>query len=302
LKEEEMELFYGDKDEEGNINWVSADEQLVFNVSGADNNSVARRALYNPPYPDNEKRKRFKSRFKMYKSLTDTVYYQSKLFTIAQMTHALHNKGVDKNIDTLFIPAYDFYYGLTYDRNFTYDTIKRYRIVSCKDIEADNEYREKEKRITQERDEANRRYNEVYWAKNDDGTLETKLQRYYAPSSVGKLGWINCDRFYQNPQNIETPVEVPNIFTNADIQYFLIYKSFSGLMSGKLTKNANQQFVLSNLPAGEKVTIVAFAKQQGQLYNCKEDFTISKGKSIKPDFKAISTEEMNKMFGSNIRM
>ncbi len=73
-------------------------------------------------------------------------------------------------------------------------------------------------------------------------------------------------------------------------------------MSGKLTKNTNQQFVLSNLPAGEKVTIVAFAKQKGQFYNCKEEFTISKGKSIKPDFKAISTEEINSMFGSNIRM
>ncbi|MES2848171.1 MAG: hypothetical protein V4685_03905, partial [Bacteroidota bacterium] len=159
-----------------------------------------------------------------------------------------------------------------------------------------------EKKITAERDAANRRYNAEWWKQNDDGTLESKIQRYYAPSSVKKLGWINCDRFYESPQQIETPVELPTLFTKADVQYFLIFRSFNGLMSGKLMKNEKKEYVLANLPKGERVTIIAFAKQNGQVYNCSEDFTIVPGKTIKPAFKEISTAEIKKMFGSNILM
>ena len=299
LKEEEMELFYGDKDTEGNINWVKAEQPLSFNTT-PDNTAV--RAAYNPPYPDNEQRKRYKSKFKLYKKLTDTVYYRDKLMSLENLIHTLKSNGVDKNIDTLLIPAYDFYYGLDYNRNYEYDTIKRYRIVSGKDIEDDIAYRAAEKKITAERDEANRKYNAEWWKNNDDGTLESKIQRYYAPSAVSKLGWINCDRFYQYPQQIETPVELPTLFTKADIQYFLIFKSFNGLMSGRLMKNAKEEYVLPNLPQGERVTIVAFAKQNGQVYNCSEDFTIVPGKKIKPDFKEVSTDEIKKMFGSNVLM
>ena len=178
IKDNEMELFYGDKDEEGSINWVKADEPLTGN------SSIALRAIYNPPYPDNEQRKRFKSKFRLYKSLNDKVYYQKKLMTIEQMTNVLHHNGVDKNMDTLLIPAYDFYAGLSYNRNYKYDTIKRYRIVSCKDIDTELDSMEKEKKITALRDEVNRKYNEEWWKENNDGTLESNLQRYYAPSSV----------------------------------------------------------------------------------------------------------------------
>jgi hypothetical protein len=256
--------------------------------------------VYRPPYPGNDERKRFKSRFKLYKTLTDQVYYQKNLMTIEQMAHVLHNNGVDKNIDTLQIPLYEFYYGLSYNPKFKYDTVKRYRIVSCKDIEADIDSMAKEKKITEEREEANRKYNEEWWKTNDDGTLEGKLQRYYAASSVTKLGWINCDRFYQYPQNIETPVEIPYTFSNPDIQYFLIYKSINGLTGGKLVKNEKQQYVLYNLPRGEKVTMVAFTKQDGKIYNYKEEFVIKPNQTIKPEFKIISAEEMNKMFGANV--
>lgn len=293
IKEGDMELFYGDKDKEGNINWVKAEQPLAFNYDPPVRNA------YNPPFPGNEERKRFMSKFKMYKSPNDKIYFDNKLITILQFAQLLQSRGVDKNIDTMFIPSYEFYYGLQYNSKFKYDAIKRYRIVSCQDIEDDIAYRTVQRKITEERDMANRKYYDTWWKAN---SLEGQIQDYYAPSSVGRLGWINCDRFYQAPQLIETPVEIPYTFNNPSIQYFLIYNSFNGLMSGRLEKNEKQQYVLSGLPPGEKVTIVAFAKQNGVVYNCKEEFTITAGKTIKPDFKIVSAEEMNKIFGSNIRI
>lgn len=293
IRDEEMELFYGDRDKAGNMNWVKANEPLEFKYT------TARVTAYDPPFPDNGLRKRFKSKFRLFKSLKEEIYFNDKLITIEQFARLLQQRGVDKNIDTLLIPLYEFYQGLKYDPKCRYDTIKRYRLVSCKDIEDEIAWKEQERKITDERDEANRQYALQWRAGN---TLEVKLQAYYAPSEVRNLGWINCDRFYQSPQLIEMPVEIPYTFNDPSVQYFLIYKSVNGLMSGRLAKNSSQQYVLANLPAGEKVTIVAFTKQNGVIYNCKEDFTITAGKILKPEFKAVSTEEMNKMFGSNVRM
>lgn len=302
IKEDDMELFYGNKNETGDINWVSADEQL--NSTTNYNAGINRYASYNPPYPDllSTERKRFKSKYRLYNSINGKVYFENKLTTLKGMIDILQKRGVDKNIDTLFIPSYEYHYGLKYDPKYQYDTVVKYRIISCKDLEAERDSLAKEASLKAVRDQANRKYNEAWWKKNDDGSLEGRLQQYYAPSAVTRLGWINCDRFYQYLQNIETPVEIPYTFTNSDIQYFLIYKSFNGLMSGKLVKNTKQQFVLSNLPYGEKVTLVAFTKQNGQVYNCRQDFVITPGKTIVPAFKTISAEQMNKMFGSNIKI
>ncbi len=292
LKEEGMELFYGNRDTKGNINWVEADEPLEFKYTRANYTN------YNPPFPDNDARKRFRSKFKMYKSLKDKVYFNNKLITIEEFAHTIQAFGADKFIDTLKVPSYEFY-GHNSESRFKYDTIVRYRLVSCKGLEEEIVWKAQERKITEEREEANRRY-AVKWRAGN--TLEGKLEAYYAPAGVTSLGWINCDRFYNAPQLIETPVEVPYTFTNPSVQYFLIYKSFNGLMSGKLSKNNKGQFVLNNLPVGEKVTIVAFTKQDGVIFNCKEDFIVAAGKTIKPEFSVIEDKEMKKMFGANISM
>lgn len=73
-------------------------------------------------------------------------------------------------------------------------------------------------------------------------------------------------------------------------------------MSGRLGKNKNQQYVLQGLPQGQPVTLVAFVKNNGQLFQCKEEFVIKAGEIVKPQFTSISTEEMKKIFGGNARI
>ncbi len=293
IKEEGMELFYGEKDENNSINWVSARQKLMEVINAMD------KSIYSPPYPGNEDRKRFKSWFRLYEKLDNKVYYQKKLVTIKDMVDKLHQNGVDKNIDTLLIPAYEFYYGLTYNPNFKYDTVKRYRIVSCCDIERNNDSVAEYKRVTALHDEANQKYYQEWLKANSENSLEEKMTQYYAPASVSRLGWINCDRFYQGPQNIEAPVEVPNVFTSTDVKYFIIYKSFNGLMSGMLIKNAANQYFLKNLPQDQDVTLIVFAKQDGKIYYGQQDFVTSNIRIVKPDYRVISVEEMTKMFAPN---
>ena len=288
-----MELFYGNRDVDGNMNWQTADKPLSFD-------DMMRYASYNPPYPSWEGLPEFKSKYMMYASLNNKVYFEDKLMSVKNMIDILHKKGVDKNIDTLRIPVQRDYTVPGSKKNIYFDTLVRYRIMSCSQIEAEKDSTARMATKLQQHQEANRRYNEEWAQFNSSNSLTGQLQKYYAPAEVTQLGWINCDRFYNSPQNTEVPVEMPYTFNNPDVQYFLIYKSFNGLMTGKITKNERQQYILKGLPQGQPVTLVAFIKTNGQAYQYKEDFVIQRGKVLKPDFKAISAEEMKKMFGANV--
>lgn len=295
LKDNEMELFYGDRDANGNMNWQRANEPLSFN-------QYASYTAYNPPYPQHTGIKHFKSKYRMYASLKNAVYFEDKLISIENLVKLLRKRGVDKNIDTLRIPAYEFYTDMAYNAAFKYDTVIRYRILSCEQLEAERDSMAKAAILFQEQQAANAAYNEEWQKANANNSLEAQLQNYYAPSAVTRLGWINCDRFYNSPQNTELPVEIPYTFNNPEIQYFLIYKSFNGLMSGRIRKNAKQQYVLSNLPQGQAVTFIAFTKSNGQVYHCKEDLVVSANTLCKPHFKPIAESEMRNIFGSNVKM
>jgi hypothetical protein len=293
IKENEMELFYGNRDVDGNMNWKTADKPLSFD-------DMMRYTSYNPPYPSWERLPEFKSNYRIYDSLSNKVYFEDKLMSVKNMINILHQKGVDKNIDTIRTTVRHEYSIPGRPNLVYYDTLNRYRIMTCGQVEAEKDSSDRMIIVIRQHQEANRRYNEKWSQFNSSNSFTGQLQKYYAPAEVTQLGWINCDRFYNSPQNTDVPVEIPYTFKNPDVQYFLIYKAFNGLMSGRITKNEKQQYILKDLPQGQAVTLVAFTKTNGQAYHYKEDFVIQRGKVLKPDFKAISAEEMKKMFGANV--
>jgi hypothetical protein len=297
LKNNEMELFYGNRNNEGSMNWLKAEEPLVFNTA-------QNFADYNPPYPDTAAWKPYYSKYHLYDSLNSKVIFNGKQITVKEMVGILQKKGIDKNIDSLYIDWRDTYYKGCFLGEHRYRTFswKKYRIISCADLEAEKDSLAKERKIKNQHDIANKKYDEAWEKTNEENSFTGQLQKYYSPSSVIKLGWINCDRFYDNQQNTEVPLELPITFNAPLIEYFIIYKSFNGMMSGKLGKEKTQQYILSKLPEGESITLIAFTKNNGQLFHCKEEFVIQKNKPLKLNFKNISTEEMNKIFGKNVRI
>ena len=297
LQDGDMELFYGNRNIEGSMNWIKAKQPLVFNTD-------QKFTDYNPPYPDTVIYKPYYSKYHLYDSLNSKVIFNGKQITVKEMVDILQKKGIDKNIDSLFIDGRDMYYkecflGEYRLKPFTY---KKYRVVSCADLAAEKDSIEKQRKIKRKNEIANSKYKEAWGKTNEENSLTGQLQKYYAPSSITKLGWINCDRFYGDPQNTEIPLELPITFNAPVIEYFLIYKSFNGLVSGKLGIEKTPQYVLSKLPEGELVTLIAFTKYNGQIFHYKEEFTIQKNKTVKLDFKNISAEEMNKIFGKNVRI
>ncbi|MGC4101508.1 hypothetical protein [Ferruginibacter sp.] len=298
LKDSDMELFYGKRDDEGNMNWLPMEQPLSFSQH------VDLR-IYEPPYPDSVFNKTYKNnKYQLYNSIESKVIFDNKTMSLKEMVATLQSRGIDKIIDTMTI---DLTKTVGYKRSPFYFRehdrwYKMYRMISSTELAKEKDsVCEEEKRLAIYR-EANQKYTEEWNRVTEENSLTGQVQRYYAPSSINRLGWINCDRFYDNPQKTEVPLELPITLDKPDIQYFIIYKSFNGLMNGSLGKSSGMRYILQGLPVGQEVTFVAFTKSNGQIMQCKEDFVIGKQQSIKPEFKNISEDEMKAMFGKNVRI
>lgn len=300
LKDAEMELFYGNRDSQGNMNWIKAAQPLIFNTEEMDYSS------YKPPYPDTAKYRPYKSKYTLYESTESKVIFGNREMPIKEMVSILQKRGVDKNIDSIYLSFDEGYYNGCFRNSYPNShrpyKYKVYRVISCKELEAEKDSLAKEQKIADMKHAANKKYEEEWERQNKENSLAGRLEKYYAPSSVTKLGWINCDRFNDDQEKTEVQLDLPITFTHPQIEYFIIYKSFNGLMNGKLNSTGNQKYVLSNLPVGQAVTVLAFTKNNGQLYQCKEDFVIAKNQSLKLGFKNISAAEMNTIFGKNVRI
>ncbi len=295
LKENDMELFYGNRDSLGNMNWTTAEQPLAFNTMGE-------YIEYKPPYADSLLWKPYKTNYHLYESPNSKVIFDNRPMAVKDMVNILQKKGIDKMIDTVTLNWRDAENLSCVGNRYRMYTWKMYRVISCRDLELEKDSMAKEEKARAIYIAANKKYEEEWNRRREESSFTNQLQKYYSPSLVSRLGWINCDRFYNSPQNSEVPLELPITFTKPVIEYFIIYKSINGLTNGKLISNAKQQYALSGLPEGQAITLIAFTKYNGQLFHCKEDFVIQNNKPVKLEFKNISADEMSKIFGKNVRI
>ncbi len=295
IKQNEMELFYGERNEANDMNWVSAgisleqkepEEKIEFtnNNDYMDNFSLPSFALTK------------EGNAKIFRTLDDHVYYYEKLVTIKNLVDTINKHRTKIYIDTICMwpkQVTQLLPGQRIDTNYLYARYgprKQFILKTCKALEEENARKAQEKIQQQEAIE-----------KWQPKSLAGQLQKYYTPTDIRYLGWINCDR-YQNNKPTDIELDLPITFDKGSIQYFVIFKSFNGLISGTLNIIKDNKMSLGNLPANEPITLIAFTKNNGQIFHCKEEFVIQKNKIVKPDFKNISVEEMSKIFGTNVRI
>ncbi len=300
LKDEEMELFYGERNLSGNMNWIQAgnsgsgklytetitEKEIVFTD---DDRYRALDYLPGFMYDDNKKPR-------IYKTLNDPVYYYEKKMTIKDLVDTINRSTAKIYIDT--INAWPeapvvLKKGQYIDTNYLlerYGPRKQFKLLSCQFIQEEAERLEKARLARQ-----------VAVEQWQPQTLSGQLQKYYSPSKITSLGWINCDRFYDSRENAETYFDLPVTFNKGSVHYFLMFRSINGLINGKVNIDSTA-ISFGNLPVGQKTTMVAFTKSNGKVFHCKQEFVVEKSKSVKLDFKPISEDEMKKIFGKNLSM
>jgi hypothetical protein len=103
---------------------------------------------------------------------------------------------------------------------------------------------------------------------------------------TARLGWINCDRFYE-------VTDKTDLLVNIDLKYKpeirLVFKDINSIMGGHW--NEKKQFVFDNLPVGQKATLLAFSYTENETYVVMKDIVIDKNEAIGLELSKTTLEE-----------
>lgn len=130
-------------------------------------------------------------------------------------------------------------------------------------------------------------------SKKDRKQLSQIDSKIYKVMQLNKLGWINCDEFY----NRATESFVIN-YENKDeltfVKSYILFKNINSVMD--LFTDSNTK--LSNaihLPINQKIKIVSFSFKNDKFYFGEKEVTLIKDKLIEITFKEVSEQELNKL-------
>ena len=291
--EDAMELFYGRRDEEGNMNWEQAGQRLTpapapdFELSENGNRPDAYPvAAQFEPY-----------QYRPFKSLDENVYYGNRMMTLRQMVDSINRYTRKVFIDTIYAwppKLRKMAAGTRLDTNHLiklYGPMYQYFLKTFR--------REEEEKARAARAKAMQDSLVRNWQPQ---SLVSQLQKYYAPSFISTLGWINCDCFYDAPQWTNVNIVLPDSIQPASLRCFMLFKSMRGMMNLGVAGSGKQAAILQRLPAGQEVILIAFVKLNGRIQQCREEFVINKNKAIQLRFTEISAGDMSRMFGKNVRI
>jgi hypothetical protein len=120
------------------------------------------------------------------------------------------------------------------------------------------------------------------------GKGSTKLLSNYV-FGISKLGWINCDRFTNYPENEKMFVDMKGTSQEKDEKVFLVFNQIKSVISlGKTVKNSWASEFL--VPRNEPATIVAIKYSEGKAY-----VGFSKTTPQSADYQKINYEKMNSL-------
>jgi hypothetical protein len=141
----------------------------------------------------------------------------------------------------------------------------------------------------------------AYTENGEDEVTQKEVKKIYETNDkiyeslkLSKLGWINCDAFYnQTTENFKVIYNSENdlTFTNS----FIIFKNFNSIMN----LYAEKRTMLSNdikLPINLKVKIISFSYKNDKFYAGEKEVTISKNSSAEINLKEISEKDLEQLF------
>lgn len=278
-----MELFYGQRNAAGEMNWIRAGYPLAkpaesvqfdrFGSTTSDNRySYALTAIYKP---DSQH---------VFRSLQETLYYKEKPVPLRDFMDTLRSHSANVYLDTFNYWPKDLPTNKVLDTHHLitlYGPYRLYRIRSCQPVMERNNVEKPETPLAPVR-----------------ADLLSQLQDYYAPAAVSSLGWINCDRFNED-QPAEMQFQFAAHLSNVQVAYFLLFPTINGMLQGSAESDLANRIYVNQLPAGRRVKVIAFTKKNGAVYEAITETDIRHQATVFLPFKEISVSELNKRFGRN---
>jgi len=124
--------------------------------------------------------------------------------------------------------------------------------------------------------------------------------RITSSSRLKKLGWINCDRFYQDTsarKNFIVTLRYPGEATASSACVFMIFKNINSLLNGNY--DAETVYSFRNVPSRSEVCLVAFTTLNGKLYAAKTGyFDLSQQSTWEIKLREIAATELDPLINS----
>ena len=118
--------------------------------------------------------------------------------------------------------------------------------------------------------------------------IEYQRQTYQAVELMN-FGWINCDRFYNDPS---PKTDIQLIVNNDSLQgarFFAVFKDIKSVMSEYYYKGRKETASFRNIPEGKELTIIALSAKNETPYVFETNINTKIDKQIQIEF--IATTE-----------
>lgn len=121
-----------------------------------------------------------------------------------------------------------------------------------------------------------------------DSLMKTDADYYMM--NTGKLGWINCDRFY----NVGRPTQVVvDAGMGEGLSVKIIFKNINSVMSASRMQ-MSREFLLGGLPDNTDVKVMVVDKRPEGVFYAMKDYTTGSGVVKGFDFKPMTVEAIKK--------
>lgn len=116
--------------------------------------------------------------------------------------------------------------------------------------------------------------------------------------AVTELGWINCDRFYDNKEpRVNVMANVSNANLEGKAKAFLVFDDMNAVIEGQM--NGKGQFTFANIPSGLKAKVVAIGYSIGEgAYMSTANVTTKSGNVANLDLSKVSESDLKQAMAS----
>lgn len=125
--------------------------------------------------------------------------------------------------------------------------------------------------------------------------LERKL---YATIQLSQLGWINCDRFLDEPYRTDLKYSFDERDSVSSTIVYLVFKDLNSIMQNysSFYGYGKEEKVFKNIPLSARARLIAISLKDGKMYGCKIDTTITPEIALKVNWRMINDNELTAFF------
>lgn len=153
--------------------------------------------------------------------------------------------------------------------------------ITIKDYRRQEKYREQLMKEYEKKIQSLRlRSEEALTRSQSGGTADLRRAQDYLMLSTPRLGWINCDRFYNAQERVDYFVKAKE-----ESQLMLVFRSIRSIMA------PDRNGVFHGVPLNARATIVGIRTEKGQLQLALQEATVSKEPFVELKFKPVTVKE-----------